>query len=196
MDVNLLKAPKLGIVLAILLILSGCTYTSQITRDLNIPVQEVKKIPLRVGLYMSPNFLNYTYKESRLAEKFVFPLGETFRAGSEKIVKMAFQDVVILSALDEAIIEKLKIVISPQIQAVDIMFPMWGWGYLKSTVIIKWTAIDPTEKIIWVNTFEGESKIKGKTVKNIRNSLQVAIEDHFSKAYEGIISSTWWKSIE
>lgn len=197
-----LKIFHLLIFLAMLMFLSACTHTFQIPVDLYKDRKEENKIPLRVGLWMPTDFLSYTYTKKvpmGMGDKFVFPLGEVFSKMSERMVETAFQETVTLSSLDDAIAKNIKVVIFPQIQMIDIAAPPRAWAYYRTMVIIKWTAVAPTGRIIWVNTFKGEGEVKvsySHRKRNVCKCMQLAVEDHFSKALDGIVSSTWWQSIE
>ena len=194
------KLSTVCVVFAGLLFSNACTRNCQIDTNLIMPVQKASKIPLRVGLYMSPDFLSYTRKIAAVnTDSYVFNLGEALRSGSEKMLGIAFKEVIVLSPSEEAMERGVKIVVSPQIQEVDMIIPGWAWKQLKSLVIIKWEATDSTGRILWVDTFEGRSNnrvgyfLRGKAA---RKCMKRGVEDHFGNAFEGILNSTWWKTIK
>jgi hypothetical protein len=154
---------------------------------------------------MSPDFRNYTHEMEVEFGKHLFPIGGMLEDGSKKMVAEAFQDMVIISSPDEAKAQKVDVVMAPHVEAAEYE------GYKRasftdppiSMVLIKWTASDPEGNIIWANTFEGKGQIK--RVKGVRptnkygivtDNMGLAIKDSLRKAYEEILSSTWWRTIK
>jgi hypothetical protein len=197
---------KKFLLIAVLLIAAGCykiyNFTMPVMLDMSLPQKE--QVPLRAGLYMSEDFLSYISVEEVEFGKRVYPLGKMLEDGSKKMVKAAFQDMVVISSPDEAKARKADIVISPKVESVDYNYE--SPSALQppvSMAIIKWTASDTEGNIIWADTFEGKGQVKrGKGVKpNIKGGIAIdnfglAIEDSLRKAYEEILSSGWWRKIK
>jgi hypothetical protein len=198
----------------VMIFLSSVTTCSTVPPRETRDTKEIHKIPFRAGLYISPDFLNYTYKKSAETgdgRKFVTTaceVGEFLRNGSERLVRNIFQEAIILSSKDDAKTQNVDVVLSPEIQSVDVVKPLLtggGWPlpepHIKALFITKWTVTDQNGIVKWVGTYEGEGKVgTGSSLllywftggKKSCECVQLAIEDQFGKALEGITSSNWW----
>lgn len=189
----------IGGLLATVLIVSACTRVCLVRTDLRIPGEKTGKIPLRVGLYMSPEFLSYSCTIiGANGDTYSFPLGEAFRSGADAATKMAFEETVILSSINDAMAQNTRIIISPEVEEVDMVIPGFAFRRLKSLVIMKWAVADLTGRTIWVGTFEGEGdNIVGYLFRTsaARKCMQRAVEQQFAKALQGIRSSPCLKSV-
>jgi hypothetical protein len=202
---------KKFLLIAVLLMFAGCykIYLNQMPDAMDMSFQQKEKIPLRAGLYMTEDFKNYTSEWEVAFGKHLFPIGRMLQDGSKRMVAAAFQDMVILSSLDEAKARKVDVVIAPEVESSE--FTLGGATMLGPTismVMIKWTASDSEGNIIWADTFEGHGQVKvEKGVKYVKRYgvsrygvpieyMGLAVEDSFRKAYEEMSSSGWWRKIK
>jgi hypothetical protein len=189
-------------VLALGLVITGCgrpVHRLQVPADLEIPAQSTEKIQQRVGLYIPSRFAAYGCTvTSTKGDEYCFALGDAFVSGAEAVANMAFQETVPISEMGEAGYYDIDIIIYPEIEAVDMVIPPWFHSIQRALVIVKWTAIDSTGRVKWVDTFKGwgENEVAGFPGhdKSVRECIESAIEDVFSETLQGILGSSWWRS--
>lgn len=170
-------------------VLSGCTQTYRPSSDFTIPDVE-KKIPFKVGLYMSPEYCNYSYEKGF---GFIFVLGDALCYGTERVVKTAFNEVVIISSPKSTSNDKtIKAIIIPEILAAENQIS--GKSPSEALLIGKWTVVDANGKLIWVDTFQGHIVTTGVIrPSGIQKRTQLVVEDYFQKALKGISSWKLWE---
>lgn len=107
---------NLFLLLIAILTIEGCAVKIE---NLDIMLPSSDKIPLRVGLYMSPEFRNYTYSIGGGK----YQIGEGLSIGAEKALKQVFNEVVIINNKSDISNQDIKAVISPEILDVDVKDP-------------------------------------------------------------------------
>lgn len=158
------------------------------------------KIPMQVGLYMSPDFRNpvYTYFSS------IFPLGEEIvagmAAGAKKALKETFQEVYIIDRAESTDLSKygVKAIVVPEIVEPGISIRGGGFGTEgKFEFVCKWTVYATDGKILYMNTFLGtgrDSNFSGAT--RLNKGMILAIKDNYQKFITHMLSTKWWDGIE
>lgn len=186
---------------------SACrtTLNEKIRTDLSITVNEVGKIPLRVGLYLSPEFMNYSKTPSHYSESGRIQMGEALSKGAEDITNKAFKQVVTIYKTDpESFPKGLDAIIIPEVEKtyggfVGELTRQYSY-YQTVTVKLKWTIKDMNQKTLYTNTFTTEVEYRNDPVFGQRERLlkayTKAIEDQFAKAFSGITSINWWGGIK
>lgn len=191
---NFLKKKK-GIVNLLLLLIAiltigGCAIKIE---NLDIMLPSSDKIPLRVGLYMSPEFRNYIY--SKQGAK--FHIGEGLSIGAEKALKQVFNEVVIINNKSDISNQNIKAVISPEILDVDLSISYNDVIYFFRTSC-RWTISGADSKVYYNDTITGVGKhnsfASGTT--RAKKALTNAIENHYFKFIEQMLSSKWWENIK
>jgi len=181
----------------------GCykIYEHHMPTAVDMSFQQRQKIPLRAGLYMSEDFLHYSYEWEVEFGKHVFPIGAILQNGSKDMIKAAFQDMIIVLSPEEANTKRVDVVISPSVETVILPYELKMRAYQDAGIFIKWMISDIEGNPIWVETIEGNSHLEKERLYQTREelmdkSLQLAIENQFQKSFQKIVSSNWWASIK
>ena len=206
MWIKLFKLISSRILLFIMILLCGCSTNPTFVKvqiNSSLPFREVEKIPLRVGLYLDPNLINYSRTPPRWEDRnFVIQMGEALSNGAQNVTNKAFREVVNVYTIDAELLPKgLDALVIPE---VDRIYGGYGTERPLGTVIvrIRWRIIDLSGKVIYMNTFGAESKwsIFTTTALNyfdvLSRNYTKAIEEQFIKAYIGITSTNWWELIK
>ncbi len=119
---------RVSLLLVVLLVVLGCTHAIPMKGTMEAPPTTVR-VPLRLGVYYSPDFRNYRYVGSRGGDRWDFPLGNT----STRLFDRVFSDLFI-SAQNvgsrppfSGSQGKLDAVLEPKIESFDFTIP-----YLKT----------------------------------------------------------------
>ena len=188
--------------LGILLFLTSCSifkYTAP--KDFKMPVLTTNKIPLRIGLYIPPDVRYYKITEKQQNYTFHFQIGDALCDGIERMLRIVFDDIVILESSDFDVTKHgIKAVVVPKIVSGNFRLSAAAFGEGTGFIIrVKYTAIDSSKRVLWVDTFEGKSR-KRQPVFRVRevytDCMRLSLEDHFHNALEGILLSKWWKAIK
>ena len=174
--------------------LSGCTVHHAIRGNLNVPKTTVAaKIPLRVGLYMSPNFRKDTFFAVMTIHE--VHLGEGMSRGAEKACRAAFEEVVLLEEEQTDLTKwNLDAVIHPVITERSVRL-IGGLTY-SCSMNAKWTIIDLDGNILYVNSFPGEHIIKAPTSDIWTKCMTSAVEEHYEKLLSHLLSVNWWEDLK
>ena len=196
---------KLFNLLFITILFFGCSTSPNFVKvqiNSSLPFREVEKIPLRVGLYLDPNLINYSKTPRWEDRNFVIQMGDALSNGAQNVANRAFKEVVNIYTIDAELLPKgLDALVIPE---VDRIYGGYGTERPLGTVIvrIRWRIIDLSGKVIYMNTFGAESKwsIFTTTALNyfdvVSRNYTKAIEEQFINAYIGITSTNWWESIK
>lgn len=199
-------------VLFISVSLLNCVYTFKIRNQYSPPALD-RKVPKTVYVYISPGVCKYLLERTRGKETRQYEFGEAICDGIENMFKGIFSNVTI-SNTDEFPKENIyDYIIKPEIAPSDFLFASSVF-YDKSTVIsIKYSVYDPEGNCIWFDTYRGESRFPSTKFhvclfpcypfaiwygirsewKESKKSMSEALEDHFKKAYAGMMKNGWWK---
>ena len=67
---------RVSLLLLVFLVALGCTHAIPMKGTMETP-PTTDRVPLRLGVYYSPDFRNYRYVGSRGGDRWDFPLGST-----------------------------------------------------------------------------------------------------------------------
>lgn len=205
MWIKLFKLISSRILLFIMILLCGCSTSATLVKvqiNSSLPLREAEKIPLKVGLYLDPKFINYSKTPGRVDRNFVLQMGEALSNGAQNVTNRAFREVVNVYTIDAELLPKeLDALVIPE---VDRIYGGYASERPLGTVLvrIRWKIIDLSGKVFYMNTFVAESKWNIFTTtavnyfKVISETYTKAIEEQFIKAYIGITSTNWWQSIK
>ena len=189
-------ARRIGLCL-IVLAGGGCFGPMKVPTDYAItgPPSGADRIPLRVGLYMSPQFGNYS---GNFGRGFI-SLGEAMSSGAERALRTAIEEVVIIKQLESrGSTEGVRAIVAPEIVEAR-MGNSDEKGFHKGhcQVWCKWTVSTPEGKLVYVNTVLGEAhhdrRAPAPTVWT--ECMTLAVQDQYRKLVEIISSTQWWQSI-
>ncbi len=182
----------LGLCLALA---GGCAIDKTLAPNYAPPVAASPPIPMRAGLVLDKQIrqARYVYTNQVRLE-----LGPALAQAAEAMVRQAFREVVVIPADTIAEPEALTapqgvdVLVVPQFKeakeyAARINAIQSGLG---TRVVLKWTIVKEG-KVIYTNTFTGKcSNFWAK----IDESFSLALKDQFDQAYQGIVTSPWWKA--
>ncbi len=181
---------------------AGCAHTVLVAPN---PPDKVfgEKIPLDVGLYLTPEFTNYKVSESRKGDTWNYTnLGEAsateFRLGLSQIYRRV-----------ELVDEKppfskpktitLHAVVEPAIEKFDFEIPFWKFDLYPAKIYYKITVYDMDGKSIFTKLVKGIGDIKGSAgfdfTENPSKSASKAVEDGVNKSLEEILVSEEIKAL-
>ncbi|MBI5756566.1 MAG: hypothetical protein HZA12_06535 [Nitrospirae bacterium] len=179
-----------------------------IPKDFGMQNTEVRdKIPLRAGIYLSPGFKKFSYKDvylrGALGQEFyaLISMGDALEGGSILALKNIFKEVVLIDGMDpEPLKEKIDVVVTPEVVKVEVKLLYVGINERAVRASIKWSIVSVEGKEIYVNTVTGEGSYKlplwlgGKDapVEAAVPGYIRALQDHFLKAQDDIYSNKWW----
>jgi hypothetical protein len=153
-------------------------------------------IPLRVGLYLSPAFLNYKLPGYSGKMAVIVELGEAMGSGAERSLKQIFRDVVTLREdTADATVKGVDFIVTPEIVKGDLT----GIGSYWCRISCKWTVVDPVGKVIYVTTIAGDKELKRFTTtfgakKAVEDCVVLAVQDHYEKFLQQFPAARWWES--
>jgi hypothetical protein len=181
---------NLLLLLVTILTIGGCA-TKIEKLDIKLPSSD--KIPLRVGLYMSPEFRKYTYSTGGLVTPIgKFYIGEGLSIGAEKALKQVFNEVVIINNKSDISNQNIKAVISPEI--LDVAAEQ---NVVFFKMLCRWTISGADGKIYYNDTITGVGKDTSLAfATRERKAMTKAIENHYYKFIEQMLSSKWWENIK
>lgn len=186
------------------LFIAGCQTrgTTPSSYEINPPYM-TKKVPLRVTLYLSSQFKNKTFIGNSGGMAMPISIGEAMSSGAEKALKKVFQEVMVVNDLSYNLSSiKNHAYVTPEI--VDIGNVLTGippFSKWDSRIACKWVIKTPEEKILYVNTIVGEGKYEAVTTgftfgDHLGKSMIPAIQDHYEKLVENLISTRWWDAFK
>ena len=170
-----------------------------VRRELNIksPPTAVKKIPMRVGIFIPPTIKNHSFSNYHGGLAILnISLGDAMNAGAEMALRKVFSDVVIIDEDEMGFANKgLDAIISPEI--VENYFEVKIGNNYSCNVTAKWTVIDSSRQMIYMNTISGEGNVRKfisyNKKKLVEDCMTFALEDHYSKLLSHILSIPWWE---
>ncbi len=178
----------------------------------------MEKIPLVAGLFLKSYIKNFIYKGSAepipLMQRVSFFMGAPLCAGSERILKNIFKDVVVIYQSEINLFgQNIDVIVTPELsesnlsrQNIDVivtpeLIEIKRFRYnTKMRLIMKWNIASIDGKNIYFNTITGEVEpqpIYKFTASGIeekqRENMIALINDHFLKAQTDLYSNGWWK---
>jgi hypothetical protein len=197
----------------------GCTtfrYTAN--KDFEIPVPTANKIPIRIGLYKPLDVCQHEIIKGRRDHRTVYQFGDAICNGIERILSGIFNEVVALESIDSDVSKYgVKAIVVPEIVLSNVLLGGTKFQDFEVLIRIKYTVTDNNKKILWMDTFQGEGRIKQdksfiyksgflpplmiylcitQEKRDMLKGMQLALEDHFRNALVGMLSSRWWESIK
>ncbi len=155
-------------------------------------------IPLRAGLVLTNSFRTATAAGGYGGAGFTADIGPALTQASENLVRAAFRDMVVINVDDASRIEALAVppgvdvLVIPVIK--NVSAPIRKIGAIREAwrgqVVIVWNIVRDG-KTVYANAFTGESSEFGQSMKE---ALARALKNHFDQAYQGIVTSSWWKT--
>jgi hypothetical protein len=182
----------------ILFCLISCASSTPITitRDrVNIAPPE-KKIPLKVGLYLSEAFRT-SECWSEYADKH-FIIGEGLSDGVEKMVRDLFQEVIVIDKIgntQDSPSPNYDIIITPKFKQFTILIVRESLtkAHWKIENTIAWSVTSPDGKEIYQNTIQSD-EITTHYIQSVNAEIMIeSIKDQLQKAQQAIYSSGWWE---
>lgn len=162
-------------------------------KEINILQNFYNKIPLKVGLYLSPSFCAYQYRGKSFEFKWVghYLLGESICQTAPDFFKNSFKEVFIMN--EKSIPSNVKLIISPEIIEAETIGPT-----MATHIIIKWTFANPKGKIYYLNTVKGIGKHdEGFWLPPAaREAFNSTLKDHYHRLYSHMHSTKWWEDVD
>jgi tetratricopeptide (TPR) repeat protein len=133
------------------------------TKDITYALPRTKKIPAKVGIYLSKDIKRYIYKQQKLGMTFQMNVGEYIVPISKQMVSSMFEEVVFVDSLPP-----YKGVYKPDVEAViepEILYCYGNaigtiTGYIEAKVKMRITAYDLSGRVLWNDEAMGESRSK------------------------------------
>ena len=177
------------------LFLTGCTSEIKPLSGLELSLAHKQKIPLKVGLYMSPDYCNYSFVTDQIyVTYYTIPLGSTLCHETKIIVEAIFEEVSVFPSL-EANDKSINVIMIPEIVILKIQ--MMGYTHKSEALLIgKWTVVDMNGRLIWVDTFQSHViTTYGDHLPSTLKRAKFVLEDYFQNVFKGIQSWKLWESV-
>lgn len=171
--------------------LIGCVFPVKLD-DFKIEQPAKSKIPLRVGLYLSPKVCNYVH----VAGNFRISLGEGVCSNARGVLRNVFNEVILLDEKESDLAKHgIKAVVSPEIIETEIIEGAFG-PHGDFLLTCKWTITSADGKILYMDTVKGigsDSSFLGST--RFSRNASITVKDHYQKLISHMLSSRWWEDI-
>ncbi|VAW75310.1 hypothetical protein MNBD_GAMMA13-1590 [hydrothermal vent metagenome] len=174
------------LVIAASLVIVGCAIK---LNDFDAMPSNLDKLPLKVALVMDSRFRNYEHVTNGAA---TLLMGEGLSKGSEKALKKAFKEVVVVSGIDDAAKHNVDAIIIPELVSTEDtqLYPPRN----EIRIICKWTISSADGKIYYTNTVSG---IGGDSsfvaVTRLSDTMTNAAKDMLEKFITHMYSTKWWQ---
>ncbi|MGZ8238480.1 MAG: tetratricopeptide repeat protein [Methylobacter sp.] len=155
------------VVLVIAIAASGCAYNVPIVAD---PVKDMrqsrlvrKKMPIKVGMYLSDDLKNYIYEQQRMGTTFQMNVGKYLLPIAMKMGSAIFDKVTLVNSLppyDGNYRPDVEAVIRPEVLSCYGDAVGAFSGYIKAKTKLRVTAYDLGGNALWQDEATGESKSK------------------------------------
>lgn len=141
-------APRLAASLLVFLALGACTYSAKVSNPAVPSAAQSKQVPLAMGVYYPPEFLNYVHRQSIGGSSLTFNVGNTSATHFSDIFASYFDSAVQFPArpTPEAPAGGVDAVLIPQIESMQTSTPgPYGWGGAwTATLVYRFQMVDPT----------------------------------------------------
>jgi hypothetical protein len=172
---------------ATLLALAGCT--TQFEAESSIPPPLVEKIPVVVGVYLSPEFRTKVYTEDRDGGDYRISIGGAQSEGFMRLMTALFEQAIPVDAVDAGARTDPRIrgVIEPVLEDFAFVTPLdSGTGAYAVSLRYKVTGYRPDGQVIdtWTYTGYGAAKNEGMLPggdEALRKAVRLAMRDAGAK---------------
>ena len=188
--------------LAILLIVTGCTYNQPLNVNRLPPLAGRDKIPLRAVLLLTDKECDFTYTvaQSRSLRPWVYRMGKTSCAYAEAVARDVFTELEVVKleneGTDRVLAGTADVIVVPRLLGVLVYFPEFPqtiWENQEVEIILEWLIINAEEEVLWSWTDGSAVKRRSGTFLTRaslnRKAMQAAIDDVFLKLRDHLLSS-------
>lgn len=183
--------------LAVLLTACGGSRKIIVSEDLNIPSQTDSRIPLKVGLVLTPQFVNLIYKPVPNACP-VF-IGNALKVGSERVCLNLFDEVVPIVSIASAGSSQVDVIVIPACEEIEYRLVDRATVRIRSRFL--WRITTPDSREIYSTTVIGEAlrkvstTVMASTMEREQGEVYfLSLQDQFRKAQNDLHSGGWWKN--
>lgn len=146
-------------------LIPGCVHKVPLavdpTKDIGKALPITKKIPAKVGIYLSEDIKKYVYKQQKMAMTFQMNVGEYLVPISQQMVSAIFEEAIFVDALPP-----YKDFYKPDVEAVALPEIIYCYGnaigtlsgYIEAKIKMRITAFDLSGKVLWQDEAVGESR--------------------------------------
>lgn len=173
--------------------ISGCAYNVPLVVD---PVKDIhpsqlarKKMPIKVGMYLSNDLKQYIYKQQRMGTTFQMRVGEYLPAVAMIMGSTMFDDVVLVNSLppyDDSYRPDVEAVIRPEILFCYANAVGDFSGYITAKAKLRITAYDLGGNVLWQDEAIGESQSENM---DFVNSYLTGMEEAGKTGYQAAFSA-------
>ena len=120
---------RVSLLLVVFLVALGCTHAIPMKGTMEAP-PTTERVPLRLGVYYSPDFRNYRYVGSRGGDRWDFPLGTTSTRLLDRVFADMFTSAQTVGSCPpfSGSQGKLDAVLEPKIESFDFTLPFLKTG--------------------------------------------------------------------
>lgn len=153
--------------LLLVMVATGCVHNVPLavdaTKDMSRALPRTKKIPVKVGMYLSDDLKKYVYRQHKMGMTFQMNVGEYLPPISLQMASAMFEDVASVNALPP-----YNGGYKPDVEAVVVPEILYCYGnavgtvsgYIEGKAKIRITAYDLGGKVLWQDEALGESRSK------------------------------------
>jgi tetratricopeptide (TPR) repeat protein len=130
---------------------------------------EAKRIPIKVGLYVSEDLRRYVYKQQKMDIILHMNVGEHVTPISKQLAAKMFRDVIFVDSLPPYTGQykpDVDAVVEPEILYFDGNAIRTASGHIEAAAKMRVTVYDPAGKIVWQDEALGESR-SGTTARGM-----------------------------
>jgi len=180
---------------------SACTIHANIPNNYDVTYpKDTEKIPLRIGLCLDSSIDNIDLPSTPRGG-LVVHMNDSLTRNAELMVKR-MSNIVIVDKRNvtnmPCDLKSVDVIITPVVTSMRLHLLQENFNQVLDFMIsIKWSVVDSGGKTLYVNTFIGQHSCEpyrplfgGKEMA--KECVQRAVEGHFRKAYEGIMTTKWW----
>jgi hypothetical protein len=131
---------RVSFLLLVFLIIFGCTHAIPMKGTMET-TPTTERVPLKLGVYYSPDFRNYKYVGSRGGDGWEFPLGNTSVSLFDRVFSDMFTSARSVDSLPpfSAPQPKLDAVLEPKIESFDFALPFLKTGAYTAEITYRFT---------------------------------------------------------
>ena len=131
---------RVSFLLLVFLVIFGCTHAIPMKGTMET-IPQTERVPLKLGIYYSPDFRNYKYVGSRGGDKWEFPLGNTSISLFDRVFSDMFTSARNVDSLPpfSGPQAKLDAVLEPKIESFDFALPFLKTGDYTAEITYRFT---------------------------------------------------------